>query len=912
MLITFVIGLGALLTADAAPEFDCFLPGGEATAGLGGGFGERDQMNPVRSIKSLLLVAGFVFSLVMVAATGVVVSRIYEGMVREDAAQSADSFAALTFNAMFELMSTGWSRRQLEAYLGAIQKSVDDTPRRIDIYRGPKVSARFGEVAQKPFDTAIVRAFAEGLPVREDVGDAVRVIRPLKASDVCLGCHTNAAIGDVLGVIDVQLDISRQIAVHRERFLYALAPMVPLAVVATLLMVLYIQRRLGHSLARLAEDIGSVNKVADLRVLESRPERFGFAEFNLIQREIGQLTERIRGIAVDRDMLEFEIRLLEKFVLTSEVIKDWREYVKRLMLEIDTVMPAYTMFSIFKTGEGSYDLEVFWRYNPTEQTRLCFEGCMRAVLPAAPYFTAGCAVRVAHNVADRSVQLPELSMADIEVKIKSLLVDIPKIGGIVGIGMQPQDEAESSRLLAVQSILATLLNVVGSVKAIDKYTKELEYYATRDPLTNLYNQRVFWELIDSEVHRSARQGNKFSILVIDADNFKSVNDTYGHGVGDILLQTMVDGIRQAIREDDLLSRYGGDEFVAILPDSDQDTAYRVASRIIDKLASVTMDAPDGGHITTSVSVGLATYPDHAVDSRNLFLFGDNMMYRAKADGKNRIIMPTADDVIDVFRTLGEKSMLVLDAIERRSVVPFYQPIVKARNGEVEAVEVLSRIRLDDGSFMAADEYVEIAEKMGVMHRLDFIQLEKALAAVEETGYTGYLFINLSPKALVLHDFIDVTRQIVSRFKVDRSRLVFEITERETIKNMALLDRFVANLRAEGFKLAIDDFGSGFSSFHYIKRFPIDFLKIEGDFIRGLRNNEKDRMLVRSIVSLAQDMGIRTVAEYVEDQPTLNQVFAHGIDLAQGYHICRPDVSLARALQANLRVHPGLRLAASRV
>ncbi len=129
--------------------------------------------------------------------------------------------------------------------------------------------------------------------------------------------------------------------------------------------------------------------------------------------------------------------------------------------------------------------------------------------------------------------------------------------------------------------------------------------------------------------------------------------------------------------------------------------------------------------------------------------------------------------------------------------------------------------------------------------------------------------------------------------------MFEITERETIKNTALLDRFVADLRAEGFKLAIDDFGSGFSSFHYIKRFPIDFLKIEGDFIRGLRNDEKDRTLVRSIVSLAQELGIRTVAEYVEDQAVLDQVFAHAIDLAQGYHLCHPTNSLQQAMEAKL-------------
>ena len=130
--------------------------------------------------------------------------------------------------------------------------------------------------------------------------------------------------------------------------------------------------------------------------------------------------------------------------------------------------------------------------------------------------------------------------------------------------------------------------------------------------------------------------------------------------------------------------------------------------------------------------------------------------------------------------------------------------------------------------------------------------------------------------------------------------MFEITERETIKNMALLERFINTLRGEGFRLAIDDFGSGFSSFHYVKRFPIDFLKIEGDFILGMKHNDKDRALVRSIVALSRDLGIRTVAEYVEDDEVLGQVVEQSIDLAQGYHIRRPTPSITEALDVHIR------------
>ncbi len=856
-------------------------------------------MNPVRSIKGLLLAAGAVFSIAIFATTIVVVSGIYERSVRDDAVEDATAFAELTFNAMFELMSTGWNRQQLEGYLKAIQKSVDNTQRQIDIYRGPKVSALFGEIVQKAPDIEIHRALGEGKQLRLEAGDLIRVVYPLRAQEICLKCHVNAAVGDVLGVIDVKQNVGQAIASHQARFTWAFAPIVPVMLIVTLLMVLYIRRRLEGPIDTLAKDIRAVNRISDLRALEARQLDLGFSEFNAVATEVRQLTERIRAIAVDKDMLEFEIRLLEKFILTTEVIKDWRAYVSRLILDIDSVVPAYVMFSVFKISDEAYDLEIFWRARPSDSTKQVFEGCLRQILMRAEHFEAGLSIRIRHNIADMAGTIAELREADIDVQIKSLMVNAPKIGGIVGIGMQPQNETDPMRLLVVESILTTLLNVVGSVKAIDKYTKDLEYYATRDPLTNLYNQRVFWELIENEVLRSSRHGNKFTLLVIDADNFKSINDTYGHGIGDSMLQLVVAGIKSAIRDDDLLSRYGGDEFVAILPETDLQAGEAVARRILESVGAVSMSVPEGAVVTGSVSIGMATYPDHAQAMKDLFLFADNMMYRAKSEGKNRVVVPDDQDVIDVFRTLGEKSMLILNSVEKRSVVPFFQPIINVVSGAVEAIEVLSRIRMEDGSHIIAEEYVAIAEKMGVMHKLDFIQLEKTLEAVEMTGYDGLLFINMSPRALVLNDFVQQTRRIASRFTIDPTRLVFEITERETIKNMVLLERFIGTLRNEGFKLAIDDFGSGFSSFHYVKRFPIDFLKIEGDFILGMRNSEKDRALVRSIVTLSKDLGIRTVAEYVEDEAVLEQVVLQGIDLAQGFHIHRPNISMAEAMKGRV-------------
>jgi diguanylate cyclase (GGDEF)-like protein len=850
----------------------------------------------VRTIKGLLLSAALVFSLGIFAIFYLSASVIYERSVREDAIRDADMLAHLTFNTMFQLMSTGWSRKQLDGFTQAVTNATAGSATQVTIYRGESVSQLFGPIVQKSPDSIVQQALATGSQAGFADGHAVRIVFPLVAESACQRCHVNVVPGQVMGAIDVEQDVARALVNAKQRLIYTLLPTVPVALIATFLMVAFITRRLNNSIDKLSGAVNAVNRVADLKHLAALPIDLGFAEFNGIAREVQHMTERLRTVAVDKDMLQFEIKLLEKFIITSEVVRDWRDYVSRMLIDINQVMEAYALFSIFKVDDEVFDLEVFWHHAPSDEVRQRFEAAIREALAANAHFDDSYAVHIVHNIADHSARLDQISDNNLQLQTKSLLVAAPKIGGIVGIGVQPGDIEDASRLLVIESILSTLLNVVGSVKAIHKYTKELEYYATRDPLTNLFNQRVFWELLESEVARSMRHGHRFALLVIDADNFKSVNDTYGHAFGDDFLQKLTDAIKGALRSDDLMARYGGDEFVVILPETGAQETALVGQRILAAVAAIALPAPDGSTIKTSVSIGMAVYPEHAMFGKDLFLFADNMMYRAKGDGKNRLAIPIESDVVEVFRRIGEKSMLILGAIESKRAEPFFQPIINVGSGRVEAVEVLSRLRMDDGSVLTGDEFVAIAEKMGVMHKLDYVLMEKALARIHEAGFGGLVFLNMSPRALVLHDFIPEVRRIVAAQGFDPTRIVFEITERETIKNMALLEKFINHLKFEGFKLAIDDFGSGFSSFHYIKRFPIDFLKIEGEFVLNMGKSEKDRALVKSIVSLAKELGIRTVAEYVEDADVQRAVEEIGVDLAQGFHIGRPQAKVLLTIE----------------
>jgi EAL domain-containing protein (putative c-di-GMP-specific phosphodiesterase class I) len=212
---------------------------------------------------------------------------------------------------------------------------------------------------------------------------------------------------------------------------------------------------------------------------------------------------------------------------------------------------------------------------------------------------------------------------------------------------------------------------------------------------------------------------------------------------------------------------------------------------------------------------------------------------------------------------------------------------------MQAVEVLSRLRLPNQQLMSAGEFIEIAESMGKVHLLDYIVMEKAFAMVQESGYRGLLFINLSPRAVLVRDFLQTLHALTLKYNMVPERIVFEITERDTVKNIALLENFVRSLKESGYLLAIDDFGSGFSSFHYLKYLPIDFVKIEGEFIANMANDPRDLAFVTSITELAKKLKLKTVAEFVETEEVLELVRQSGIDYAQGYHIGKPQPHLPR-------------------
>lgn len=846
----------------------------------------------MKKLSNFIVVCTCGLTIFMVLLIYLIVSIGYENVVIHRAEKHAKNLADMTFSSLYQVMKKGWSHKDVSEFLDGNRRVFSGTNINVVIYQSDSIAARYGRAYDAQPDQHVKDVFNNGIIARFQTGPLIRHVYPLIASAECLGCHVNSRSGEVLGVIDSRINIAEELQETRRNIVIFLALISFIPLLASFVLARRFSSRMSNSLADLHGRIAGVNKVSDLKLLEIQDLQLGFSEFTSMFDEMKLIIGKLRDVAIDKDVLEFEVKLLERFIITSEIVKDWKAHVCHILIEINSIIETYFFFSLFMVDEESYDLEVFWRNTPSDQIKKFFEKIVREKLSQSPRFSHVTNLNIIHNVAMPLATLPPLKEADIELQTKSLFLEAPRIGGIVGIGVISELGQYPARALVIESILATLLNVVGSVKAIYRYTKELEFYSTRDPLTNLYNQRVMWEMLNIEIERATRHEYSFALLHLDVDNFKIINDSYGHAFGDKILQGVGEIVKSALRRGDIPARYGGDELSVILPESDGQQAYLVAQRIVDDLKEITFTPADGGALKVSVSIGVALFPTHARTPKELFMMADNMRQKAKYAGKNQVAMPSDEDLAEVYRMIGEKNIMIMKAIEESVIEPYFQPIVNVATGLVDAHEVLMRINLPDGKVMCAEEFVCIAESMGVISKMDYLLMEKAFRKAAASAYRGLLFINISPKALILNEFIPTVRRLTREYGINPSNIVFEITERETVKNMALLERFVLDLKLENYKFAIDDFGAGFSSYQYLKRFPVDFLKVEGDFVRGMINaGGVDMAIVKSIATLAHGLGIKTVGEYVESQKILDVVGTVGLTYAQGYHVGLPAAEL---------------------
>ncbi|MEO7745843.1 MAG: amino acid permease [Actinomycetota bacterium] len=420
---------------------------------------------------------------------------------------------------------------------------------------------------------------------------------------------------------------------------------------------------------------------------------------------------------------------------------------------------------------------------------------------------------------------------------------------------------------------------------------DLEYLATHDALTALPNRRYLEAEIDRIVSLCVAAGRPGAIVVFDLDGFKYVNDSRGHNAGDRVLIKVAQLLRAALRPGDLVGRLGGDEFAALLPGASQDDAVRVVHRLLDALRAEAIIVDAGRAVRVTASVGMAFFDQHTPRAaRDLLIDADVAMYDSKDSGRDRVslassVQPHQADLrgrhtwVDRIREALESDLFVLHA----------QPIRNLATDETDRYELLLRMTDGDGSLILPGEFLPAAERSGLITAIDRWVITKAcqlLGDSQRAGQDLHFEVNLSGPSIGDPDLLALIETNLAQLP-RRGGLVIEVTETAAIIDVPRARAFADHLAALGCAFALDDFGAGYGSFYYLKHLPFDYLKIDGEFIRGLVTSHADQAVVTSLVQIARQLGKQTVAEFVEDQPTLDLLTDLGVDFAQGYHIGRP-------------------------
>jgi diguanylate cyclase (GGDEF)-like protein/PAS domain S-box-containing protein len=436
-------------------------------------------------------------------------------------------------------------------------------------------------------------------------------------------------------------------------------------------------------------------------------------------------------------------------------------------------------------------------------------------------------------------------------------------------------------------------------------TQRIEHLALHDPLTDLPNRHSLQRRIEAALEA----GGVGALLFLDLDHFKYVNDHFGHRVGDQIIVGVGSVLREVVREvKGELFRLGGDEFAIHLPSALRREAVSVAERALNAVRHYRYHAGQQKVISgLTASAGIALYPFQGSDVPALLSNVDIAMYQAKDHGRNRHVL--FDQASDSLRSTHRRvhwAKKLRDAIESDRLVLYRQPVVRLKDRRPVHQEVLVRLREEDGRDVAAGQFIELAESLGLAQEIDLLVIDKLLAhmrAQQQIGKKLRYFVNLSRISISDPRWTRKLSERLASSGANPSQLVFEITETAAMSEIDVTLAFIRAMKELGCRFALDDFGAGFSSFYYLKRFEVDYLKIDGSFVRDLAHDEGSRIFVKALNEVARTQQKQVIAECVETQEALQILLEMGSQYGQG-HLFQPPVPLVQPLE------PGLDTAAS--
>jgi diguanylate cyclase (GGDEF)-like protein len=449
----------------------------------------------------------------------------------------------------------------------------------------------------------------------------------------------------------------------------------------------------------------------------------------------------------------------------------------------------------------------------------------------------------------------------------------------------------------------TVTHFVGvqhDITEIKQYQEELEHQANHDALTGLPNRNLLSDRLQQAYALAHRSSRKFVVAFIDLDNFKLINDSLGHGVGDDVLKIVAERLAGCVREGDTVARLGGDEFVLLAVEQEKGfDIYRMVNRVMTAIAQPF--AIGAREFKVTCSVGVASFPDDGSDAETLLRNADSAMYQAKGLGRNtfRLYSP------EMNANIGERLALEADlwhAVERDELLLHYQPKVELPTGRIIGMEALIRWNHPKRGMVSPAAFIPVAEESGLILEIGRWVIATACAqsvAWRDAGIAPIpMAVNISTRQLHDPDIVNVVRTVLAMSGLDPEHLELEVTESAAMVNAKDAIAAMTELRAMGVRISIDDFGTGYSSLSYLKRLPVTGLKIDQSFIRDLTQDSEDAAIVRAVIAVAKALALDVTAEGVETVEQVAVLNAYDCTQAQGYYFARPlPADAARALLA---------------